>query len=174
MTDLRSPKLRAWHHDRAAVVYVRQSTPQQVLDHRESTAWQYALSERAIALGWTRDRVVTIDDDLGKSGQSIEGRPVVIRGGIDVMVLNGMSLHVHRDGSFVGLHDRRTDAVLHSSAGRPLGNSMTTVRYLQRSLLARLRSMLRGQPLSSFPHRNLGTEMGLVGHRTSYLPQSVP
>lgn len=72
---LRSHKLRPWHLDRVAVVYVRQSTPQQVLDHRESTARQYALADRAVALGWTRDRVTTIDDDLGKSGQSIEGRP---------------------------------------------------------------------------------------------------
>lgn len=73
--NLRSPKLRPWHLDRVAVVYVRQSTPQQVLDHQESTARQYALADRAVALGWPRDRVVTIDDDLGKSGQSIEGRP---------------------------------------------------------------------------------------------------
>lgn len=72
---LRSPKLRPWHLDRQAIVYVRQSTPQQVLDHKESTARQYALADRAGDLGWTRDRVVTIDDDLGKSGQSIEGRP---------------------------------------------------------------------------------------------------
>ena len=72
---LRSPKLRAWHLDRVAIVSVRQSTPQQVLDHRESTARQYALTDRAVALGWTRERVVTIDEDLGKSGQSIEGRP---------------------------------------------------------------------------------------------------
>jgi DNA invertase Pin-like site-specific DNA recombinase len=72
---LRSPKLRPWHLDRVAIVYVRQSTPQQVLDHQESTARQYALADRAVALGWPRDRVVTIDDDLGKSGQSIEGRP---------------------------------------------------------------------------------------------------
>jgi DNA invertase Pin-like site-specific DNA recombinase len=72
---LRSPKLHAWHLDRVAIVYVRQSTPRQVLDHRESTARQYALVGRAVARGWTRDRVVTIDDDLGKSGQSIEGRP---------------------------------------------------------------------------------------------------
>ncbi len=72
---LRYPKLRPWHLDRLAIVYVRQSTPQQVLDHRESTARQYALADRAVALGWSRDRVVIIDDDLGKSGQSIEGRP---------------------------------------------------------------------------------------------------
>src|SRR3954451_9374542 len=70
-----SPKLRPWHLDRAAIVYLRQSTPQQVLDHKESTARQYALADRAVALGWPRERVVTIDDDLGKSGQSIEGRP---------------------------------------------------------------------------------------------------
>lgn len=76
MTDLfRSPKLRAWHLDRSAFVYVRQSTPQQVIDHQESTARQYALADRAVALGWTPDRITTIDDDLGKSGQSIEGRP---------------------------------------------------------------------------------------------------
>jgi DNA invertase Pin-like site-specific DNA recombinase len=76
MTDpLRSPKLRAWHLDRSAFVYVRQSTPQQVIDHQESTARQYALADRAITLGWTADRITTIDDDLGKSGQSIEGRP---------------------------------------------------------------------------------------------------
>src|SRR5581483_11400872 len=72
---LLSPKLRPWHLDRVAIVYVRQSTPQQILDYRESTARQYALADRAVALGWPRDRVVTIDDDLGKSGQSIEGRP---------------------------------------------------------------------------------------------------
>ncbi len=72
---LLSPKLRPWHLDQLAIVYVRQSTPQQVLDHKESTARQYALADRAAALGWSRDRVVTIDEDLGKSGQSIEGRP---------------------------------------------------------------------------------------------------
>src|SRR4051794_5360132 len=71
----RSPKLRAWHLDRTAVVYVRQSTPQQVADHQESTARQYALADRAVDLGWPRERVLVIDDDLGRSGQSVEGRP---------------------------------------------------------------------------------------------------
>ena len=42
---------------------------------RESTARQYALADRAVALGWPRSQVQLIDDDLGKSGQSIEGRP---------------------------------------------------------------------------------------------------
>jgi DNA invertase Pin-like site-specific DNA recombinase len=72
---LRSVKLKPWHLDRTAIVYVRQSTPQQVIDHQESTARQYGLVDRAIALGWARDRVEVIDDDLGKSGQSAEGRP---------------------------------------------------------------------------------------------------
>jgi DNA invertase Pin-like site-specific DNA recombinase len=70
-----SPKVQASHLARNAIVYVRQSTPQQVIDHQESTARQYALADRATMLGWSRDRVITIDDDLGKSGQSIEGRP---------------------------------------------------------------------------------------------------
>src|SRR4051812_28408638 len=70
-----SPKLRPWHLDRTAIVYLRQSTPQQVLEHQESTARQYALADRAVALGWPRSQVQVIDDDLGKSGQSVEGRP---------------------------------------------------------------------------------------------------
>src|SRR5262245_38655077 len=69
------PKLKPWHRDRTAIVYVRQSTPQQVAEHQESTARQYALADRAVLLGWPRSQVYVIDDDLGKSGQSIEGRP---------------------------------------------------------------------------------------------------
>ena len=70
-----SPKVKTWHLDRRAIVYVRQSTPQQVHDHQESTARQYALVDRAVALGWPREQVLVIDDDLGKSGESAEGRP---------------------------------------------------------------------------------------------------
>src|SRR3954454_19020030 len=70
-----SPKLKSWHLDRSAVVYIRQSTPQQVLEHQESTARQYALADRAVDMGWSRPQVHVIDDDLGKSGRSIEGRP---------------------------------------------------------------------------------------------------
>jgi DNA invertase Pin-like site-specific DNA recombinase len=70
-----SPKVKPWHLSRTAVVYVRQSTPQQVADHQESTARQYALTARATLLGWPDGQVQVIDDDLGKSGQSVEGRP---------------------------------------------------------------------------------------------------
>jgi DNA invertase Pin-like site-specific DNA recombinase len=76
VTELsRSPKLKPLHLDRVALVYVRQSTPQQVVEHQESTARQYALADRAVLLGWPRARVVVIDDDLGKSGQPADGRP---------------------------------------------------------------------------------------------------
>lgn len=71
---LRSAKLRRWHWERTAVVYVRQSTPQQVSEHQESTARQYALVDRAVELGWPKEQVLVIDDDLGKSGESAEGR----------------------------------------------------------------------------------------------------
>jgi DNA invertase Pin-like site-specific DNA recombinase len=56
------------------MVYVRQSHPQQVVEHVESTARQYALVERAIAYGWSPERVLVIDEDQGQSGQSIATR----------------------------------------------------------------------------------------------------
>lgn len=67
-------KLRNHHLRRQAMVYVRQSHPQQVIDHVESTARQYALVERAIAWGWSPDRVLVIDEDQGQSGQSMATR----------------------------------------------------------------------------------------------------
>jgi DNA invertase Pin-like site-specific DNA recombinase len=70
----RSEKIQPHHLERLAVVYVRQSTVQQVLDHQESTRLQYGLAHQAECFGWSRDRVRTIDDDLGKSGSSVEGR----------------------------------------------------------------------------------------------------
>jgi DNA invertase Pin-like site-specific DNA recombinase len=57
-----------------AIVYIRQSTPQQVLDHRESAALQYALVDRAVAWGWPRERVLVIDEDQGHSGVSAADR----------------------------------------------------------------------------------------------------
>ena len=62
------------HLARLAVVYVRQSTRQQVLDHGESTRLQYGLVARAVGLGWQASRVLVIDEDLGKSGSSAAGR----------------------------------------------------------------------------------------------------
>jgi DNA invertase Pin-like site-specific DNA recombinase len=69
-----SDKIQSHHLARLAIVYVRQSTMQQVLEHQESTRLQYGLSERAAAWGWSSDRIMTIDEDLGKSGSSAAGR----------------------------------------------------------------------------------------------------
>jgi DNA invertase Pin-like site-specific DNA recombinase len=62
------PKVRPAHLGRAAVVYVRQSTPGQTERNIESTDRQYALVERAVELGWSRRAVEVIDEDLGISG----------------------------------------------------------------------------------------------------------
>jgi DNA invertase Pin-like site-specific DNA recombinase len=51
-----------------AYVYIRQSSLMQVTRHGESTELQYSLVERAVQLGWPRERVEIIDEDLGKSG----------------------------------------------------------------------------------------------------------
>jgi DNA invertase Pin-like site-specific DNA recombinase len=67
-------KIRRDHRDRLAIVYIRQSTMQQVERHQESTRLQYALTERAYSLGWAREMIIVIDDDLGRSGATIEGR----------------------------------------------------------------------------------------------------
>src|SRR5450755_1789168 len=61
-------KVTSSHVSRIAIVYVRQSSATQVENNRESTARQYALKQRAEALGWCADRIVVIDDDLGLSG----------------------------------------------------------------------------------------------------------
>jgi len=67
-------KIGPEHRDRVAVVYVRQSSRQQVLEHTGSTRLQYALAERAAALGWARSRIVVIDDDLGVSAATADAR----------------------------------------------------------------------------------------------------
>jgi DNA invertase Pin-like site-specific DNA recombinase len=73
-SPLTSHKIQDVHIDRLAVVYVRQSHPQQVLRHQESTRLQYGLAERAQALGWAKPQVLVIDEDLGKSADSVAGR----------------------------------------------------------------------------------------------------
>jgi DNA invertase Pin-like site-specific DNA recombinase len=63
-------KITPSHLQRNAYLYVRQSTLRQVVENTESTQRQYALQQRAIALGWTQEQITIIDDDLGKSGAS--------------------------------------------------------------------------------------------------------
>jgi DNA invertase Pin-like site-specific DNA recombinase len=62
-------KVKSTHTRRDAIVYIRQSHPSQVENNRESTARQYALVEKAMALGWAKNQVITIDEDLGVSGK---------------------------------------------------------------------------------------------------------
>jgi DNA invertase Pin-like site-specific DNA recombinase len=72
MTDL--SKIKPSHLERAAFVYIRQSTPSQVEHNRESTARQYALADRACQLGWSKQQVIVLDEDLGLSGSSSDKR----------------------------------------------------------------------------------------------------
>jgi hypothetical protein len=71
---LRSAKIQSDHLEKLAIVYVRQSSPQQVLENRESTARQYALAQYAEFLGLPSERVLVIDEDQGQSGKTAENR----------------------------------------------------------------------------------------------------
>ena len=74
MNDRATEKITTEHLRRNAYLYVRQSTLRQVLENTTSTDRQYGLRQRAIGLGWAIDQVVVIDEDLGRSGASAEGR----------------------------------------------------------------------------------------------------
>jgi len=67
-------KVKPSHIQRAAFVYIRQSSPAQVESHRESTARQYALVVKACQLGWAQEQVIVIDEDLGVSGSGFAER----------------------------------------------------------------------------------------------------
>src|SRR5579863_319608 len=62
------------HRAKLAYIYVRQSTAGQVRQHQESTELQYRLVDRAALFGWPKERIEVIDDDLGKSATSSDGR----------------------------------------------------------------------------------------------------
>jgi hypothetical protein len=65
-----SELIRAHHQQRKALIYIRQSTPHQVLTNQESLRLQYALKQRAQSLGWSPDTIEIIDADLGLTGGS--------------------------------------------------------------------------------------------------------
>src|SRR5438105_12330518 len=73
-SDRAGEKITTEHLRRDAYLYVRQSTLRQVMENTTSTDRQYALRQRAVALGWACDQVVVIDEDLGRSGATSEGR----------------------------------------------------------------------------------------------------
>ena len=92
-------KITASHLKRQAYLYVRQSTVRQVFENTESTQRQYALRQRAIALGWPAEHVIVIDADLGQSGAS-----AVDRAGFQMLVAEvGMG----RAGIVLGLEVSR-------------------------------------------------------------------
>src|ERR671933_929277 len=63
------------HLARKAIIYIRQSTPHQVLSNQESLRLQYALRERAVSLGWSPAAVEVIDADLGLTAAAAHHRP---------------------------------------------------------------------------------------------------
>jgi len=67
-------KITDEHQSKFAYIYLRQSTPAQILHHQESTERQYALREKALELGWSEATVRTLDRDLGISGAQTTGR----------------------------------------------------------------------------------------------------
>src|SRR5918912_1369397 len=74
ITDRSAEKVTTAHLARAAYLYVRQSTLRQVQENTTSTERQYGLRQRAVALGWAVSQIVVIDEDLGRSGASAQGR----------------------------------------------------------------------------------------------------
>jgi DNA invertase Pin-like site-specific DNA recombinase len=67
-------KVTASHLERRAFLYIRQSSPRQVLENTESTERQYALKQRAVALGWPMNQITVVDDDQGQSGETAADR----------------------------------------------------------------------------------------------------
>lgn len=74
MQGTKDSKVVAEHLRRQAYLYVRQSTVRQVIENTESTARQYELQRRAVALGWQQEQIVVIDSDLGVSGAAAVDR----------------------------------------------------------------------------------------------------
>jgi DNA invertase Pin-like site-specific DNA recombinase len=69
-----NPKIQEHHRSKPAYIYLRQSTPNQVRHHQESTERQYALREKALELGWSESLIRTLDRDLGKTGTEMSKR----------------------------------------------------------------------------------------------------
>ena len=71
---IKSELITAQHLARQAIIYIRQSSPHQVLTNQESTRLQYALKQRALSLGWREEDIEIIDADLGVSGATAQHR----------------------------------------------------------------------------------------------------
>ena len=99
MTTTAHSKIQARHRTRDAYLYIRQSSLRQVLENTESTARQYALKQRAIALGWRHEQVIVVDTDQGQSGAS-----AVDRAGFQMLVT---AVGMERAGIVMGLEVSR-------------------------------------------------------------------
>ena len=69
-----STKVQPAHRQRQAIIYLRQSSPRQVIENRESAINQKALRGRLLDLGWRPEQIVLIEDDQGCSGRQAAGR----------------------------------------------------------------------------------------------------
>ena len=67
-------KIKDYHKEKLAYVYLRQSTMGQVLHHQESTERQYAFQDKALELGWKQEKIRVLDADLGISGTQMSNR----------------------------------------------------------------------------------------------------
>ena len=116
-----SQKVTASQLKRSAFLYIRQSTPRQVLEHTESTARQYALRKRAVALGWQEEQVIVIDSDLGQSGASAVDREGFQKLVVEVSmgragIVRGSRFHVLRGTRPIGIACLRSALLrIHSS-----------------------------------------------------------
>jgi len=99
MTPDAHSKVQARHLKRHAYLYIRQSSLRQVFEHTESTQRQYALKQRAIALGWAHDAIIVVDHDQGLSGAS-----AVDRAGFQTLVT---AVGMGRAGIVMGLEVSR-------------------------------------------------------------------
>ncbi len=169
LDDLRGEKVRAFHRERLAVVYVRQSTVQQVLDHQESTRLQYGLVSRAQALGWEASRVLVIDEDLGKSAASAQGRAgfqrlvsevsldhVGITFGVEMSRLARCNKDWHQLLELCALfHTLIADLDGISHGMRNEMTAATSVKRKERSLLRREQTILSQGGLSAYDTQSL-------------------
>jgi DNA invertase Pin-like site-specific DNA recombinase len=71
----RATSLSDRHLSKLAIVYVCQSSTQQILDHKESRERQYALADYTATLGCPSERILVIDENQGRGGRSVEQRP---------------------------------------------------------------------------------------------------
>src|ERR1700674_1889115 len=127
-------KVTPQHLEHDAYLYIRQSTPRQVLENTESTQRQYALRDRAVALGSPLERIHVLDCDLGKSGSQSAGRVggqklvrEVALGKALTMVIKGSHLDITSEWPPHQANCRRASVRSARSIRHPSGSSITGV-----------------------------------------------